>query len=121
MPDFTRINQPRVEKINDILAMIWKSANSQGVPLAEINALLDGVKCQPRAAAVVSDAERQQIADAGPGPVVLTKPRPIWRDPPHQDRIGRFVADIRPEHCEIYIQHLVSRLCEMAKQNRDAA
>ncbi len=101
MSDFTRINQPRVEAINATLAMIHKSAHSNKISDDDLRTLLAPVAV-PRPSRPATEVE--------------AKPRPVWRDPPHQDRIGRFVADVPRDHVEIYITHLVARLCEMAKQ-----
>ncbi len=118
MTDFIRINQPRVDKINDILAMIWKSANSQGIVLSEILALLEGVKVgKPVPVAVVSDAERQEIIKAGPGPV---KPAPAlpMAETPHYHRIGAFVDNLPADQLPSYITYIVNRLCESAAIER---
>ncbi len=114
MDDFIRINQPRIYKLNDILAMIRKSADSQGVSGSEIRALLQGVKIGiPAPGVVVSDAERQEIIKAGPGPV---KPAPAvpMAETPHYHRIGVFVDNLPAEHLENYIEYIVGRLCELA-------
>ncbi len=102
MSDFIRINQPRVEAINATLAMIHKSARSNKISDDDLRALLAPVAV-PRPSLPAE-------------PETTPKPRPVWRDPPHQDRIGRFVADVPRDHVRIYITHLVNRLCEMAAQ-----
>ncbi len=103
MSDFIRINQPRVEAINATLDMIHKSARSNKISDDDLRALLAPVAV-PRPSRPANEAK--------------PKPRPIWREPVHEREIARFVADIRPEHVERYITHLVNRLCEMAEAGR---
>ncbi len=104
MSDFISINQPRVDSILSTVCMIRKSARANKISEADVTALLS------RVPDLLGWPARPTEAEDKP------KPRPVWRDPPHQDRIGRFVADVPRDHVEIYITRLVARLCEMAKQ-----
>ena len=128
MTDWTKVAPKRAANAVKALGLLAKTAGrGYDVPAIEAAVMLGQVRDAYDAlqkaygvtpvVAEVSDAEKQRIAEAGPGPVV-PKPRPVWRDPPHVLQIDRFVADVRPEHIGIYVKHFVHRLCERADDIR---
>jgi hypothetical protein len=124
MTDFTRINAPRVEKIAAMIGVIRKSARSQKISAEDVAELLAPVAALMAPAPIlaeVSDAEKQQIAEAGPGAVMAIEPPAPLREAPHIEQIAGFVAALPSEHLPSYITHLVNRLCEQAEQSRSAA
>ncbi len=108
MTDFNRINQPRIAKIAAMIETVRRSARSNKISNDDVGRVL-----APVAALVCGLTAPETPTDDAPAPEA-PKPRLIWRDPPHEREIARFVADIRPDHVERYITHLVNRLCEMA-------
>ncbi len=116
MTDFTRINAPRVSKIKAMIGVIRKSAHSNKIgdeEAVELLAPVASLVCRPTTE--VEYVKPVASAEAAP------KSRPVWRDPPHQDQIARFVADVPREHLPSYITHFVNRLCEQAEQTKTAA
>ncbi len=113
MTDFARINQPRVEAINNILAMIHKSARSNKISDDDLRALLAPVAVPRPAPVTVSDANLQEIINAGPGPVKLIPALPM-AETPHYHRIGVFVDNLPADQLRSYITYIVNRLCESA-------
>ena len=114
--DFTRINAPRVAKIEAMITTIRKSARSQKISDDDVAELLAPVAAQfADAAPPTAPVEPEAQADAAePAP----KPRPVWRDPPHILQIDRFIADLPALHLSIYAKHLIHRLCERADDAR---
>ncbi len=100
MTDFTRINQPRVDKINAMISVVFKSARSNRTEGDEVNALLDPIRDR-----LGSTPAPQPV----PTPV---KPPATLREAPHIQQIAGFVASLPREQLPSYITHLVNRLCE---------
>ncbi len=124
MPDFTRINLPRVEKITALILTIRKSARSQKISdkdVAEMLAPVASLACGPTTAEVTTIITPPSVDADTPPAKALPKARPIWRDPPHIEQIAGFVAALPNEQIPSYITHLVNRLCEQAEQNQSAA
>ena len=129
MTDFHRINAPRIAKIEAMIATIRKSAKAQKISAGDVAELLAPVAALVApvpTVTIVSDVEKQRIAEAGPGGYIALPPdetpkglpRTVWKTPPHILQIDRFVADLQPLHLPIYIKHLVHRLCERADDLR---
>ncbi len=111
MTDWNKNAPKRAKNAIKALDLLAKTAGrNYDVPAVEAAAMLGKVR----------DAHDALLKANGQTPVVAEpetaapKSRPVWRDPPHQDQIARFVADVRPEYVSIYATHLVNRLCEMA-------
>ncbi len=120
MPDFTRINTPRVEKITAMIATILKSARSQRIADEDVAALLAPVSDQ---LAVLFECDGTPAPAAPVEPVGATtsiKPPTTLRDAPHVHQIAGFVAALPSEQLPSYITHLVNRLCEQAEQAKAA-
>ncbi len=115
MTAFTRINQPRVEKIEAMIATIRKSARSQKISDEDVAELLAPVATQ----LAVSHTEPSVEADTPPA-VPAIKPPATLREAPHIHQIAGFVAALPSEQLPSYITHLVNRLCEMAEQAKAA-
>ncbi len=100
MTDFIRINRPRVDKINAILATIHKSARSNKISDDDLRALL---------APVAVPRPSRPAPEPVPTPI---KPPATLREAPHNHQIAGFVASLPREQLPSYITHLVNRLCE---------
>ncbi len=123
MTDFTRINQPRVEMIGDILAMIRRSAHSQKISdedVAELLAPVAALVCGPTTTKAHTTVVSCYVDKAGPGPA---KPAPAlpMAETPHYHRIGAFVDNLPAEHLENYITSITGRLCDLAAIAKAAA
>ncbi len=110
MTDFIRINQPRIDKINDILAMIRKSATSQDVAMLEVMSLMGEVKLHL--------PPSQETVEAPTTPQAKKAPALPMSETPHYHRIGAFVDNLPAEHLEYYIGSITGRLCEIAAIER---
>ena len=113
MTEWIKIALNRAKNAVKALDLLAKTAGrNYDVPAVEAAAMLGKVR----------DAHDALLKAYGQTPVVAEpeaeasapKPRPVWRDPPHQDQIARFVADVPSDQVSSYITHLVHRLCERA-------
>jgi len=104
--DFTRINQPRVETILGILAMIYKSAASQKASTDEIRTLMTTVARAANAFDLSPDKiEPEEESGQAARSTRIT-------DSPHYQRINAFVAGLPRGHLAAYITHILSRMTE---------
>ncbi len=120
MSDFTRINAPRVAKIEARLSVIRKSARSQNIGNDEIAALLAPVvDMVTLALSAPPPLPREPIVGYGTAAAPI-KPPATLREAPHIHQIAGFVAALPSEQLPSYITHLVNRLCEQAEQAKAA-
>jgi len=82
MGDFRRINEPRVEKIVASMKTIMKSAKSNKASVEDVRDLFVPVtsrlaKLGPPPVTTIPEEDLAQVAQAGPGPLVIAKPTPV--------------------------------------------
>lgn len=82
MDDFRRINEPRVEKIVHSMKTIMKSAKSNKASVEDVRDLFVPVtsrlaKLGPAPVVTASNEDLARVKEAGPGPIVVSKPTPV--------------------------------------------
>ena len=114
MTDWNKNAPKRAKNAIKALDLLAKTAGrNYDVPAVEAAAMLGKVR-DAHDALLKAYGQTPAVAEPETAEAPAPKSRPVWRDPPHQDQIARFVADVRPEHVSIYATHLIDRLCEMA-------
>ena len=108
MTDFARINQPRVAKIEAMIATIRKSAKSQKISAVEVSDLLSPI-------AAHLDGALAEAPPKAPAEPETVKPPATLRDAPHIQQIAGFVASLPREQLPSWITHVANRLCDEAE------
>ena len=117
MTDWNRVAPKRADNAVKALGLVAKTAaRHYDVPAAEAAQMIEQLRAALDDVLVAYEARGvgSGVIPAQSEPAPEAKPCPVWRDPPHQDQIARFVADVPSDQVSSYITHLVHRLCERA-------